>query len=178
MSPAIPERVRAGAQSQGLGKSQVYLCSGPPLGTRGTEACPLSVLDPLPHLERQRECQTSTSPTALLAWRAGVKSPPPLENNGGCTVFNKTEKTVSTENVEFKGTTILFVEDTKGPRYIREPHVHICPEVQGVSEVCLNTNRISGQYPVRRDVSQTQGVGNRLKKKHKKQNNNRCQHRN
>lgn len=49
------KKVEAGAQSQGLRKSQVYLCSGLPLGTRGMEACPLNVLDPLPHLERQRE---------------------------------------------------------------------------------------------------------------------------
>ena len=59
----------------------------------------------------------------------------------------------------------MFVEDIKGPRYIKESHVCICLEVQGVSEVCLNTNRTLGQYPVRRDGSQTQIVGNRLKKK-------------
>lgn len=62
----------------------------------------------------------------------------------------------------------MFVEDIKGPRYIKESHVCVCLEVQGVSEVCLNTNRILGQYPVRRDGSQTQIVGNRLKKKKNK----------
>lgn len=112
--------------------------------------------------KRVPDSNISNSPSRVEGW--GKRSPP-LENDGGCTFFNKTEKTASTENVELKGIAILFVEDTKGPRYIKEPHVCICAEVQGVSEVCLNTNRMSGQYPVRRDGSQTQGVGNRLKKK-------------
>lgn len=58
------------------------------------------------------------------------------------------QKKASTEN-EFRGITILFVEDITGPRYIKESWVCICPEVQGISEVCLNTNRIVGQHPVR-----------------------------
>lgn len=65
------------------------------------------------------------------------------------TLLNKTEEEASTENMELKGITILFVEDIKGPSYIKEPHLCICLEVQGVSEVCLNTNRILGQHPVR-----------------------------
>lgn len=89
----------------------------------------------------------------------------PLENHRGFIVLNKTEKKASTENTEFKGITTLFIEDIKGPRYIKEPCLWICLQVQGVSEVCLNTNRILGQHPVRRDGSQTQTVGNRLKKK-------------
>lgn len=103
----------------------------------------------------------SNCPSSVEGWG---KSSLPLENDGGCTFFNQTEKAASTENVEFKGIMFLFGEDTKDPRYIKEPHVCICPEVQSISGVCLNTNRISGQYPVRRDGSQTQGVGNRLKK--------------
>lgn len=47
---------------------------------------------------------------------------------------------------------------------ISDSRVCICLTVQGVSEVFLNTNRILGQPPVRRDGSQTQIVGNRLKK--------------
>lgn len=49
----------------------------------------------------------------------------------------------------------LFVEATKGPGYIKEQHLYICLEVQGASEVCLSTNRILGQHPVRRHGSQT-----------------------
>lgn len=84
-----------------------------------------------------------------------------LEDHRGFTFPNKTEKKTSTDNVAFKGITILFVEDIKGLRYIKESRACTCLEVQGVSEVFLNTNRVLGQHPVRRDGSQTQLVGNR-----------------
>ena len=116
--------------------------------------------------KRLPDFNISSLPSSVQVWG---KNFPPLENDGGCTFFNKTEKTASIENIKFKGIMILFVEDIKSSRYIKEPHVSICLEVQGISEVCLNTNRISGQYPVRRDGSQTQGVGNKLKQSKTKQ---------
>lgn len=76
-------------------------------------------------------------------------------------LFSLTEKKASTEHVKFKGIVILFVKDNDGLRYIKERHLYICLKVQSVSEVCLNTNRILGQHPVRRDGSQTQILGNR-----------------
>lgn len=75
-----------------------------------------------------------------------------MGGHGGFTLFNKTQKKASTEKVGFKGVMILFTEDIVSPRYIKEPSLSICLEVQGVSEVCLNTNRILGQHPVRRMV--------------------------
>lgn len=105
--------------------------------------------------------------TSLPALKSGVRVSFPWKTTEGLLFLNKTEKKVSTEKAEFKGVMTLFVEDIKGPRYIKESHVCVCLKVQGVSEVCLNTNRILGQYPVRRDGSQTQIVGNRLKKKDK-----------
>lgn len=63
----------------------------------------------------------------------------------------------------------LYVEASKDPEFIKEQSLCICLEVQGVSEVCLSTNRVAGQHPVRRDGSQIQIVGKRLKKKTKNQ---------
>lgn len=65
------------------------------------------------------------------------------------------------ENSEFRGITTLFVEAIKDPGYIKEQHLCVYLKVQGVSEARLNTNRILGQRPVRRDGSQTQIVGSR-----------------
>lgn len=63
----------------------------------------------------------------------------------------------------------LFVEPSGDPGFIKEQCLCICLEVQGVSEVSLSTNSVAGQHPVRRDGSQIQIVGKRLKKKKKKQ---------
>lgn len=40
----------------------------------------------------------------------------------GFILLNNTKKNASTENVKFKGIMTLFVEATKGPRYIKEQH--------------------------------------------------------
>lgn len=85
------------------------------------------------------------------------------------TLLNKTEKKASTENIEFKGITILFVEDIRGQRYIKEPHLCDCLEVEGVSEVCLNTNRILGQHPVRGWFTDSESWKQIKTKKHEKQ---------
>lgn len=135
------------AQSQGLRKSQVYAqvyCwvrggwhmspeySGPATSSWKAEGMPDSTI--------------SNLPSSARVWGRSFL---PLEKLGGLTLFNKTEKKASTENVAFKGITTLFVEDIKGPGYIKELHLCTRLEVQGVSEVCLNTNRILGQHPVR-----------------------------
>lgn len=101
---------------------------------------------------------TSNIPSSSKIWGRNFF---PLENHRGSTVLKKTEQKASIENVEFKGITVLFVEHIKDPRYIKGPCLCLCLELQGVSEVCLNTNTILGQHPVRRDGSQTQIVGNR-----------------
>lgn len=104
------------------------LYSGPLLSTSWVEACLPNILDPLPHLERQKACQTPSSLTFLpaLKSRRGVSFLWKTTRR----LLNKTEKKASTENVELKGITILFVEDIKGPSYIKEPHLCICLEVQ------------------------------------------------
>lgn len=57
---------------------------------------------------------------------------------------------------------ILLV--TSSPKKYQKASSLHCLEVQAVSEVCLKTKRILGQRSVNRDGSQTQLVGNRLKK--------------
>lgn len=94
----------------------------------------------------------------------------------GFILLNNTKKNASTENIKCKGIMTLFVEATKGPGYIKEQQLCICLEVQGVSEVCLSTNRILGQHPVRRDGSQT-AILRQLETDEKKKKTNRCQHR-
>lgn len=47
------------------------LRSGPLLSARWVEACHLNILDPLPHFERQEECQTPAFLTSLPALKSG-----------------------------------------------------------------------------------------------------------
>lgn len=132
VSPATQKGVGAGPQSQGLRMSQVY-------GEVYQWGVPVEL--------RHREDRTSTSLTSLPALKSGVRLSFLWKTMKGLLSLTK-QKKASTEN-EFRGITILFVEDITGPRYIKESRVCICPEVQGISEVCLNTNRIVGQHPVR-----------------------------
>lgn len=85
------------------------LWSGLSLSTRGAEA------------KGGPDFNISNLPSSTEVWG---KTFLPLENHGGFTFLNKTEKKASTEN-EFRGITILFVEDTKGPRYIRVTGLHL-----------------------------------------------------
>lgn len=99
------------------------LHSGSPLSSRRAEACPLNILDLLCYLESQSaRCHHANLPSSAEVWG---KSSLLLENHRGFTFLTKTEKKASTENIELKGITILFVEDIKSPRYIRLTCLHL-----------------------------------------------------
>lgn len=96
---------------------------------------------------RQREDQISTSLTSLPALKSGVRLSFPWKTMGGLLSLTKQRrKHLQKTNLERLQSCLL-----KTPRAqdISESRVCICLEVQGISEVCLNTNRILGQHPVR-----------------------------
>lgn len=74
------------------------LCSGPPLSTKRAETCPLNILDLITLSWKAKEVpdfNISNFPSSTKVWG---KSFLHLENHGGFTFLNKTEKKASTEN--------------------------------------------------------------------------------
>lgn len=108
VSPATQKGVGAGG-TKSRPQNIPGLRSGLTLSARGAEA------------QGGPDFNISNLPSSTKVWG---KTFLPLENHGGFTFLNKTEKKASTEN-EFRGITILFVEDIKGPRYIKESRVCI-----------------------------------------------------
>lgn len=120
-----------GAPSQGLRTSQVYG----------------QVYHRVPGGLRHREDQTSTSLTSLPALKSGVRLSFPWKTMGSLLSLTKQRrKHLQKTNLEGLQSCLL---KTSRARDISKSHGSALLEVQGISEVCLNTNRILGQRPVR-----------------------------
>lgn len=141
--------------------------SGPPLSSRWAEACPLNTLDLLCHLERQERVPDFTIPSSLPALKSGVRVSFSWKTTEGLFSLTKQRRKHLQKTLSWKELQFCLLKTSRA-QDISDSSVCICLEVQGVSKVFLNTNRILGQHPVRRDGSQTQIVGNRLKKTNKK----------
>lgn len=105
--------------------------------------------------------------SSFLALKSGV-SFLFLENHRGFIFLTKQKRKHLQKTLSWKELWFCLLKTSRA-QDISDSRVCICLEVQGVSEVFLNTDRILGQHPVRKDGSQTQIVGNRLKKKKQQQ---------
>lgn len=103
---------------------------------------------------RGRESARLHHPIVPSSTKVWGKSLLLLENHRGFTFLNKTEKKALQKTLSWKELQFCLLKTLRA-QDISDSRVCICLEVQGVSKVFLNTNRILGQHPVRRDGSQT-----------------------
>lgn len=127
----------------------------PPWASRA-KACPLT-LETLPHLTWRWKRQILPSLTTLPGLQSG-RSSLHLENHRCFTLLDRTEN-IPTPTSSSKELWPCLLEH-QGPRMYPRAVSLLCLEVQGISEVCLSTNSVSGQHSVRGDGLQIQIVGN------------------
>lgn len=121
--------------------------SGLPLSTRWAQTCPPNVLDLLSRVERQKECHIPPSSTSLPAPKSGMGVSFLWETMGLLSLTKQRRKHLK-KMWSLKELWSCLLKTSRAQDISKS--LCICLEVQGVSEVCLNTNRILGQDPVRR----------------------------